>query len=66
MALSDLATELGKTLYFGKDVLKLISPEGILDAKTGAHTHAAPFGMANEHTHRQMHKCKYFAASAHT
>lgn len=28
-----------ETLYFSRDVLKLISPGGILVAKTGAHTH---------------------------
>lgn len=34
-----------QTLYFSRDVLKLISPVGILVAKAGAHTHG-PLGMA--------------------
>lgn len=37
-------------LCFRRDVLRLISPEEILDAKTDTY---CPFGMAKEHTQMQ-------------
>lgn len=54
MDFSDPTTELSKTLYFSRDVLKLISPGGILVAKTEPHTHADPLVWLKEHTHIQI------------
>lgn len=55
MAFSDPSTEISNTILdLDLDVLNMISPGGIVVAKTGAHTHTIDL-VKNTPTYKQAH-----------